>query len=60
MDLIFNTIFTLITAGASVNTRSENGDTPLKLATRYCREPKIIELLLSAGAQKTPKQLNTL
>lgn len=41
---------TAINNGADVNTRNENGDTPLTLAAELNTDHKVLEVLLKAGA----------
>ena len=49
---------TAINNGADVNTRNENGDTPLTLAAELNTDHKVLEVLLKAGADIEAKNIN--
>ena len=40
----------LLAVGADLETRSDNGETPLHFAARYNEDPAVVEALLAAGA----------
>ena len=45
-----NVIQALVDAGADVNAKNADGNTPLLLAARYVGNPEIIDILLKSGA----------
>jgi ankyrin repeat protein len=47
----------LIKAGANVNAKANNGETPLMVAAQYSTNPKVLGSLIKAGADVTAKDV---